>query len=335
MTYSQGGIFKRPIPPLTNIYNKLHDIEKRTAKVLKVLDNKKQDFAARLKAAQWLKKNSHVLSAVMTTFVELIFDANQEIALLALEELAEIDDLQAFWFLQDIINWGPSDEIRYKAAQLSAMWEENNEQKNQIDEEILLLPPARDDVLLLPPAFEELLQPLATLNSEPASQEAKVNKTKKREPKAITLNKETHRPRLTVLRLQLLIGSLGIGLGWLQYQLLLPQPLMGILNWQTLWLSAVMLLMSIGYLEELLFRGLLQNTAALVMGRWRAIVLVGVLSTMIHAGYASLELLSLQLMINLLFGWFVARTHSIIGVTLARGLMYISLLLIWPLLFHH
>jgi membrane protease YdiL (CAAX protease family) len=136
---------------------------------------------------------------------------------------------------------------------------------------------------------------------------------------------------LNRLPLQLLIPTAGLALGWLQYQLLTPEALATELTWQALWLPALILLISTSCLEELLFRGLLQSAAISVMGRSPAIIFVAALSTILHIGYASLPILAFIFAIGLAFGWFSARTHSIIGVTLTHGLMNISLFLLWPL----
>jgi membrane protease YdiL (CAAX protease family) len=60
---------------------------------------------------------------------------------------------------------------------------------------------------------------------------------------------------------QLLIGTFGILLGFIEYLILRPQPLVADFPWQQLLVSALILLIFTGFLEELIFRGIMQATA--------------------------------------------------------------------------
>jgi membrane protease YdiL (CAAX protease family) len=131
--------------------------------------------------------------------------------------------------------------------------------------------------------------------------------------------------------LQLAIGIVGIELGWVEYQILQPTPLATELTWQALWLPALILLVSTGLLEELLFRGLLQSAAISLIGRGPALLFVATLFAVLHIGYASVLDVLFVFVIGLVFGLFVDRTRSILGVTLAHGITNISLFLLWPL----
>ena len=51
-----------------------------------------------------------------------------------------------------------------------------------------------------------------------------------------------------------------------------------------------------------------------------------------HIGYASILDVLFVFAVGLLFAWFVDRTNSIFGVTIAHGLTNIGLFLVWPLL---
>lgn len=131
--------------------------------------------------------------------------------------------------------------------------------------------------------------------------------------------------------LQLAIAIVGIQLGWMEYQILMPEALAAELTWQALWLPALVLLFCTGYLEELLFRGLLQSAAISVMGRWPGLFLSAALFAVLHIGYASLLDVLFVFAVGLAFGLFVDRTRSLLGVTLAHGLTNIGLFLLWPL----
>lgn len=135
---------------------------------------------------------------------------------------------------------------------------------------------------------------------------------------------------LSSLPEQLAIGMAGLALGWIEYQILRPTPLSQELTWQALWLPALILVVSTGYLEELLFRGLLQSASIPVLGRWPAILFVTTLFAVLHIGYASLLDVGFVFAVGLAFSIIVARTQSLLGVTLAHSLTNISLFLLWP-----
>lgn len=130
---------------------------------------------------------------------------------------------------------------------------------------------------------------------------------------------------------QLGVGLSGIGVGYVEYLILRPLPLIHALTWDQVWLPAVILLIFTGLLEEFLFRGLMQRAATESLGRI-GILYVAVLFAALHVGYYSLLDVVFVFGVGLYFGLVVARTGSIAGVTLAHGLANIGLLLIFPLL---
>jgi len=74
--------------------------------------------------------------------------------------------------------------------------------------------------------------------------------------------------RFGFLPVQLMIGLVGIGLGIIEYFLLTPEPLVNELTWQAAWLPALVLLLSTGLVEELIFRGVLQKAAVEAFSGW-------------------------------------------------------------------
>ena len=122
----------------------------------------------------------------------------------------------------------------------------------------------------------------------------------------------------------------GIGIGWLEYLILTPAPLSTALTLQAIWLPALILLLCTGFLEELLFRGLLQSAAIPVIGRWPALIFISALFAVLHIGYASVPDVLFVFAVGLSFALVVDRTRSILGVTLAHAIANISLYLIFP-----
>jgi CAAX protease family protein len=133
------------------------------------------------------------------------------------------------------------------------------------------------------------------------------------------------------LPLQLLIGLSGIGLGWLEYQILKPAPLVSDWRLQDVWLTALILLLFTGFLEEFIFRGLMQRAAQDVLTRF-GIYYISLLFAILHIGYRSLVDFIFVLIVGVAFALITRYTRSIWGVTLAHGLTNIMLYIIMPFL---
>lgn len=129
--------------------------------------------------------------------------------------------------------------------------------------------------------------------------------------------------------LQLVIGLSGIAFGVFEYWILRPDPLVDTFKWTALLWPALILLISTGLLEEMIFRGLLQQASLDVLGVW-GVGYVAILFAVLHTGYKSLLDVLFVGAVGLFFGWVVYRTRSLLGVTLAHGLTNIVLLLILP-----
>ncbi len=131
------------------------------------------------------------------------------------------------------------------------------------------------------------------------------------------------------LPVQVLVALSGLVFGFLEYQILQPEPLATAFSWQQLWLPALILLFSTGFLEELIFRGLMQSAAIQVLGRF-GLVYVALIFAVLHVGYKSVIDVVFVFVVGFFFGWVVLKTRSIIGVTLAHGLTNIMLFLVMP-----
>jgi PAS domain S-box-containing protein len=133
------------------------------------------------------------------------------------------------------------------------------------------------------------------------------------------------------LPLQIAVALTGVVLGYLEYKILKPQPLVETFSLQAIWLPALILLVFTGFLEELIFRGLMQRASLPTIGRL-GLVYVSLLFGVLHIGYRSLADLVFVFLVGLFFSLIVERTRSIFGVTLAHGLTNITLFLIFPFL---
>lgn len=133
-------------------------------------------------------------------------------------------------------------------------------------------------------------------------------------------------------RIQIPVALSGLLLGVIEYFILTPQPLVTELTWQEIWLPALIFLVSTGFVEEFIFRGVLQRTVVSMFGG-RGIIYVSLLFTVMHIGFLSLIDVVFVFLVAMFFGWVVKRTGSLLGVTLAHGLTNIMLHLVAPFIF--
>jgi CAAX protease family protein len=134
------------------------------------------------------------------------------------------------------------------------------------------------------------------------------------------------------LPLHILVGLIGLPLGLLEYVLLKPSPLATELSLGATWLPAAVLLVATGLAEEVLFRGLLQRTSSALLGPWLGPLMITCVWTAMHAGIGSWPVLALTFLTGAMFAVFAGMTESVWGVTLAHGLINVTVFLIAPFL---
>ncbi len=149
-----------------------------------------------------------------------------------------------------------------------------------------------------------------------------------------TLNYKVEQVGLTFgwLPLQLVIGLTGIAFGIAEYFILVPEAMVAELIWQEIWLPAVILLLGTGFVEEFIFRGVLQHSAMKAFRGW-GIVYVSLLFAILHMGFLSWIDAIFVFAVALFFGWVVKKTGSLLGVSLAHGITNIALFLVVPFFF--
>ncbi|HKZ50249.1 MAG TPA: CPBP family intramembrane glutamic endopeptidase, partial [Dehalococcoidia bacterium] len=136
---------------------------------------------------------------------------------------------------------------------------------------------------------------------------------------------------LRALPLQGLIAVSGLGFGVAEYFILRPKPLIDELSWNSATLPALILLVGTGFNEEFVFRGVMQSASRQALGKL-SILYVAVVFAVLHLGYKSVSDVAFVFAVGLLFGWLVARTRSLLGVTLSHGITNITLYLVIPFL---
>ncbi|MBW3590985.1 MAG: CPBP family intramembrane metalloprotease, partial [Actinobacteria bacterium] len=130
---------------------------------------------------------------------------------------------------------------------------------------------------------------------------------------------------------QALIGLSGAGLGLLAFVALSPLPEVSA-NSQHVLVAALLVVVLAGFIEELLFRGLIQGLLVR-SGRVFSVLGSSALFAGVYFGSGSAGLLAVFAAVGLYFGWCVQRTGSIAGVSAAHALMSLGIFVVWPAVF--
>jgi len=133
--------------------------------------------------------------------------------------------------------------------------------------------------------------------------------------------------------LQLIIALSGVFLGFTEYLILKPLPLISTFSLETVLFAGLILVISTGFAEELLFRGILQKNAENVFGKVFGLLYASMLFTALHVGWKSGLDLIFVFCVAIFYGYAFQRTRSLLGVTLSHGLSNSFLFLIMPFIF--
>ena len=128
---------------------------------------------------------------------------------------------------------------------------------------------------------------------------------------------------------QVLIALTGVPIGYIGNLLLNPQPYFSEFNWLGLLLGGALLLVSVAFTEELLFRGLLLHLAQRAMGE-SALPFVSALYAALYIGTRSPGYLLWMGLAGWFWGWCVRETRSVWGAAFAHGLVVLGLGFVWP-----
>lgn len=128
---------------------------------------------------------------------------------------------------------------------------------------------------------------------------------------------------------QIPLGAMGIVFGYMEHLILQPKALVKTFTLQDVWLPALILMVSTGFAEEVIFRGLMQRAAADALGRW-GMPYVAALFAVLHIGYRSLLDVIFVFGVAIIFGYITDKSRSILGVSLAHGVTNVVLFLVVP-----
>jgi len=129
---------------------------------------------------------------------------------------------------------------------------------------------------------------------------------------------------------QMAIALSGIVIGFAEYLVLKPAPLINYLTPETVIVPALIQLAFTGFSEELIFRGLVQNFATRLFGAFDGIAYAAVLFTVMHVGFNSMPELSFVLAAALFYGIMYYKTGKLSGVIFSHGIANVVLFLVAP-----
>jgi len=122
----------------------------------------------------------------------------------------------------------------------------------------------------------------------------------------------------------------GVPFGIIEYFILKPEPLATNLPFGNIILLAAALIFSTGFVEELVFRGVLQGSAVKALGEKAGVIGAAAVFALLHIGWLSMLDVIFVFSIGLFYGFITLKTGSIIGVSLSHGITNVLLFLVMP-----
>ncbi|MGF7119206.1 tetratricopeptide repeat protein [Methanobacterium oryzae] len=130
--------------------------------------------------------------------------------------------------------------------------------------------------------------------------------------------------------IQLTIALSGLFLGFIEYLILKPAPLIPHFNFIAVLSAGFIILISTGLAEELLFRGIIQKNIENVYGNIFGLLYASLLFTSLHIGWNSAFDWAFVFMVALFYGYVFQKTRSLFGITLSHGISNSMLFLVMP-----
>ena len=140
--------------------------------------------------------------------------------------------------------------------------------------------------------------------------------------------------RIAKLHKQLLIALLGLPLGFIQFYIIQPDIKNKPAAPEEILIWVIALLICVGLLEEFLFRGILFHVANTLLGNNKAMFFTSLLYTALAISSKSLLNVISTFFISILFCRIFIWKESIVGISLAHGIINITVYLICPLIFY-
>lgn len=132
------------------------------------------------------------------------------------------------------------------------------------------------------------------------------------------------------LPLQIVVGLTGLCFGFVEYLILQPEALIPDLSLVNVIFAGSIVMISTGFMEEIVFRGIIQRNAENIMGKIWGIIFTSVLFVALNISWKSPIDLLFIFGVSACYGYIFQRTRSILGVSISHGLCNVLLFIILP-----
>ncbi|TGC10525.1 CPBP family intramembrane glutamic endopeptidase [Methanolobus halotolerans] len=131
------------------------------------------------------------------------------------------------------------------------------------------------------------------------------------------------------LLLSCVVGAI---IAWGEFQIIEPESLIPDLSLINLLKLSLIMIFIVGFVEELIFRFLLQGRMEISFGRSEGLIIVSLLFGFMHSGYGTLYEIVYVSCVGLVLGYMFQKTGSLSLVSLTHGFANIFLFGLIPLL---
>ena len=114
-------------------------------------------------------------------------------------------------------------------------------------------------------------------------------------------------------------------LGEIEYRIVEPAALVAEPSVVQFLLLAAIMVLFVGFVEEVLFRGILQSALVEALGYWPGVLLASFLFAMMHSAYGTVLEMAFAALVGLVFGVIYTRTRSITLVAVIHGVLNVFL----------
>ncbi|HSV42566.1 MAG TPA: type II CAAX endopeptidase family protein [Methanomassiliicoccales archaeon] len=125
---------------------------------------------------------------------------------------------------------------------------------------------------------------------------------------------------------------IGLGLSFIEFAILQNEPLIHDLSWSSLAALLVVMMVFVGFGEEMVFRSMLQTRVQARTGALMAVLFSSFMFSIMHSGYQSAIYMAYVFGVGLILGYSFYRTRSLVFITLIHGFLNFFLFSFHPLL---
>jgi membrane protease YdiL (CAAX protease family) len=134
------------------------------------------------------------------------------------------------------------------------------------------------------------------------------------------------------LPLQLIVAITGVALGIIEYNIFHQTAIISDFNQINIIIVGSIIIIFIGLLEQLIFRGIIQKLAENIMGNSLGIIFASILFTILNIGWNSPLNLIFIFLVSIYYGYVFQKTRSVIGIGISQGLFYLTIFILLPFL---